>query len=75
MVNIMTKTKLLATAFAVASLSFSAYAADEPKMEKCMVGKTEVMVPAGECDKVMKGDMGGLSDEVKAQVEAAKEAK
>lgn len=71
----MTKTKLLATAFAVAALSFSANAADEAKMEKCMVGKTEVMVPAGECDKVMKGDMSGLSDEAKAQVEAAKEAK
>jgi hypothetical protein len=37
-------------------------------MEKCKVGAkhTEVMVPKGECEKVMKGDMSGLTEEVKA---------
>ena len=71
----MIKSKLLATAFAVAALSFtSAQATDVTEgMEKCKVGAkhTEVMVPKGECEKVMKGDMSGLSDEVKAEVEAA----
>ena len=73
----MVKSRLLATAFAVAALSFtSAQAADVAKegmMEKCKVGAkhTEVMVPKGECDKVMKGDMSGLTEEGKAEVEAA----
>ena len=71
----MIKSRLLATAFAVAALSFtSAQATDFTEgMEKCKVGAkhTEVMVPKGECEKVMKGDMSGLSDEVKAEVEAA----
>ena len=70
----MVKSRLLATAFAVAALSFtSAQAADVAGMEKCKVGAkhTEVMVPKGECEKVMKGDMSGLTEEVKAEVEAA----
>jgi hypothetical protein len=70
----MIKSRLLATAFAVAALSFSAQANDAAEgMEKCKVGakNTEVMVPKGQCEKVMKGDMSGLSEEVKAEVEAA----
>lgn len=70
----MVKSRLLATVFAVAALSFtSAQATEHAEMEKCKVGAkhTEVMVPKGECDKVMKGDMSGLTDEVKAEVEAA----
>ncbi len=101
MVKIMNKSKLLATAFAVAALSFtSAQAADAPEgMEKCKVvdskgkgmilehkgncasnsgscaghnkaGDPEawIMVPKGECDKINKGDMSGVSDEIKAKL-------
>ena len=70
----MIKSKLLATAFAVAALSFtSAQATDVPAgMEVCKIGKTEVHLPMGECVKVMKNDMSGLTPELKAEVEAAK---
>ena len=69
----MKKSKLLATAFALAALSFTSAQAADVAMEKCKVGAkhTEVMVPKGECEKVMKGDMSGLTEEVKAEVEAA----
>ncbi len=101
MVKVMNKSKLLATAFAVAALSFtSAQAADAPEgMEKCKAVDSEgksiilehkgdcagksgscaghnkagdseawIMVPKGECDKINKGDISGLSDEVKAKL-------
>jgi uncharacterized membrane protein len=100
MVKIMNKSKLLASAFAVAALSFSSAQADVPEgMEKCKAVDSEgksivrehqadcasktgscaghnnagdpeawVMVPKGECDKINKGDMSGISDEIKAKL-------
>ena len=101
MVKNMKKSKLLATAFALAALSFtSAQAADAPEgMEKCKAVDAEgksiilehkgdcssksgscaghnkagdseawIMVPKGECDKINKGDMSGVSDEIKAKL-------
>ncbi|GAB4164168.1 MAG: hypothetical protein Tsb006_3720 [Rickettsiaceae bacterium] len=72
----MNKSKLLATAFAVAALSFTSAQADNHEgMEKCKIegAKTEtfVEVPAGECEKVNKGDFSGVSEEVKAQIDAS----
>jgi hypothetical protein len=70
----MIKSRLLATAFAVAALSFSAQANTVPEgMEVCKVGAkhTEVMVPKGQCAEIAKGNLAGLSEEVKAEVEAA----
>ena len=97
----MIKSRLLATAFAVAALSFtSAQAADAPEgMEKCKAVDSEgksiilehqsdfasksgscaghnkacdqeawIMVPKVECDKINKGDMSGISDEIKAKL-------
>jgi uncharacterized membrane protein len=30
-----------------------------------------IMVPAGECEKINKGDLSGVSDEIKAKIEGA----
>ena len=103
MVKNMKKSKLLATAFSLATISFtSAQAADVAKegmMEKCKAVDSEgnsiivehkgdcasasgscaghnkagdkeawIMVPKGECDKINKGDMSGVSDEIKAKL-------
>lgn len=73
MVIIMKKVMLTtAIAATVLSLSATTYANEAPKeMEKCVTKAGEMEVPAGECEKVNKGDFSGVSEEVKAKVEAA----
>jgi hypothetical protein len=68
--------KVMLTTAAILTLSTTAFAADATKEEKCVVSKAgepevSVMVPAGECEKVQKGDFSGVSEEVKAKVEGA----
>lgn len=72
----MIKSKLLATAFAVAALSFtSAQATPAPTgQEACMVNKTEIMVPKGQCAKIQAGDVSGLTEDLKTEVDAARTA-
>jgi hypothetical protein len=73
--------KIILTASIVAStLLATTTFADDATLEKCVTSKDgepemSVMVPAGECEKMQKGDFSGVSEEVKAEFEKAMESK